>query len=223
MVDWLSDNGEDLNLAKTTVHTGIAYMEYVLQTVYIPKNRWQLLALCCLNIAAKYEEMEESVPTLDTYSDIIHQPISTELMREWEVFVMNRLSWQLRMATPLHVAKYILASGACFEDDQVQGRPINDRVPRYVHKYVEFFSELALQEDAFMSVLPTVAAAAIVKCSRQALGFEMPWREELTAVTELESTGPVGEVAELLWSIFSEKFPGHCGKVDASPKGVTDF
>eukprot|EP00975_Prorocentrum_lima_P043621 9154453-Prorocentrum_lima.AAC.1 len=64
MVDWLSDTGEELGLEKTTVHTAVAYMEFILQTNYIPKNRWQLLGLACLNIAAKYEEIEEMVPTL---------------------------------------------------------------------------------------------------------------------------------------------------------------
>ena len=52
-----------------------------------------------------------------------------------ELTVLSRLNWCLTAVTPLHFLGYYLSKGALFVDDLMQGKPLLDKVPRYLQKY----------------------------------------------------------------------------------------
>lgn len=224
LVDWMSDVGEQCNLHNTTVHVSILLLDKVFRSAEIPRGQWQLLATACITIAAKYEEAEEHCPhipellRLTKLSNSGYDPLS---FREGELEVLRRLGWRLRAVPPSRVIGYYLAKGVCFEDDRWQGRSLIDKIPKYVQKYSEFFSNLTLQEYSFQQYLPTMLAAAIIMASRVALQLEPRWRPELVRLTCFEEADIV-YVYNHVWRYYEEQFPGH-GSRSISPRGVTEY
>jgi hypothetical protein len=90
----------------------------------------QLVAISCILIGAKYEEAEENVPSSAELNEFAQHEYSTEMIQQMELTVLNRLDWCLTAITPLHFLGYYLAKGALFVDDQMQGKPLLEKVPR---------------------------------------------------------------------------------------------
>jgi len=221
LVDWMSDVGEQCHLHNSTVHVSILFLDKIFRSRDIPRSQWKLLATACISIAAKYEEAEEHCPPipdilqLTKLSNAGHTSLS---FREGELEVLRYLGWRLRAIPPIHVVGYFLAKGATFVDDTWQGRPLIEKIPRYVKKYSEFFCNLTLQEYAFQQYLPTQLAAAILLASRVALQLEPRWRPELEKLTGYEEN-EITIVFQHVWSYYEEQFPGH-GSRSISPRSV---
>lgn len=164
LVDWMSDVGEQCRLHNSTVHVGILYLDKIFRSRNIPRGQWQLLATACISVAAKYEEAEEHCPPipgllrltkLDTAG---HTPLS---FREGELEVLKYLNWKLRAIPPIHITGYFIAKGVLFTDDAWQGRPLIEKIPKYVKKYTDFFCNLTLQDYSFQQYLPSLLGAAV--------------------------------------------------------------
>mmetsp|Transcript_28889 Transcript_28889/g.42629 ORF Transcript_28889/g.42629 Transcript_28889/m.42629 type:complete len:322 (-) Transcript_28889:257-1222(-) len=221
LVDWMSDVGEQCNLHNSTVHVSILFLDKIFRSREIPRSQWKLLATACISVAAKYEEAEEHCPPipdllqLTKLSNAGHSSLS---FRDGEVEVLRHLGWRLRAFPPIHVIGYFLAKGVTFVDDTWQGRPLIEKIPRYVKKYAEFFCNLALQEYAFQQYLPTQLAAAVLLASRVALQLEPRWRPELAKLTGHEEK-EITTIFQHVWSYYEEQFPGH-GSRSISPRSV---
>jgi hypothetical protein len=218
-VDWLSEIGESVRLESSTVAVAVCYWDNLLQVHQIAKEQWHMLALCCLRIAAKFEEAEERVPTMSELGKIVRnldKPIAPESLRLLEVYVLQRLGWELTRVTPLHVVGHLLAAGVVYEDDLWQGRPIVNKIPAYIKKYSDFFAALCLQEFCFQKHMPTLLAAAIVAAARRALSIAPVWREELTEATGY-SEEDIAEPFDAVWNHYLVSFPAHAGRIDSSP------
>lgn len=221
LVDWMSDVGEQCRLHNSTVHVSILFLDKIFRSREIPRAQWKLLATACISIAAKYEEAEEHCPPipdllqLTKLSNAGHTSLS---FREGELEVLRHLGWRLRAFPPIHAIGYFLAKGATFVDDTWQGRPLIEKIPRYVKKYAEFFCNLTLQEYAFQQYLPTQLAAAVLLASRVALQLEPRWRPELATLTGHEEND-ITTIFQHVWSYYEEQFPGH-GSRSISPRSV---
>lgn len=223
LVDWMSDVGEQCRLHNSTIHVSVLYLDKIFRTADIPRNQWQLLATACISVAAKYEEAEEHCPPIPDLLQLtrLSQAGYTSLsFREGELEVLRRLGWQLRAFPALHVSGYFLSKGVCFEDDLWQGRPIIDKIPKYIKKYTEFFCNLTLQDYSFQQYLPTKLAAAIIYAARVALQIEQRWRPELVRLTGYEES-EIADIFVHVWSYYEEQFPGH-GSRSISPRSVAD-
>jgi Cyclin, N-terminal domain/Cyclin, C-terminal domain len=223
LVDWMSDVGDQCRLNSTTVHVSVLYLDKILRSREIPRSQWQLLATACITIAAKYEEAEEHCPHIPELLRLtkLHNAGHTSLsFREGECEVLRMLGWRLRAVPALRVVGYLLVKGVCFEDDTWQNRGLIPKIPKYIKKYAEFFSNLTLQEYAFQQYLPTKLAAALILASRVALQLEPRWRPELVRLTGFEEEEIMG-IYHHVWSYYEEQFPGH-GSRSISPRGVAD-
>ena len=56
-----------------------------------PKEKWQMLAVSCLQVAAKYEEAEENVPAVSQLSRASGVGLTIQTMQRWEVAVLEGL------------------------------------------------------------------------------------------------------------------------------------
>jgi hypothetical protein len=223
LVDWMSDVGEQCRLHNTTIHVSVLYLDKIFRSAEIPRSQWQLLATACITVAAKYEEAEEHcphIPDLLHLTKLSNSGHTSLTFREGELEVLNRLGWQLRAVPALRVVGYFLAKGVCFEDDTWQKRSLIEKIPKYIKKYAEFFSNLTLQEYAFQQYLPTKLAAAIIMASRVALQVEPRWRPELARLTGYEED-EITPIFNHVWRYYEEQFPGHGGR-SISPRGVTE-
>lgn len=221
LVDWMSDVGDQCHLQTTTVHVSILLLDKLFRTRNIPRNHWQLMATACLSIAAKYEEMEEhcpQVPELLRLTKLNLVGHTSLTFRDGEVEVLRHLGWKLRAIPPLHVIGYFFSKGVIFQNDTWQGRDLIDKIPKYIKKYADFFSNLTLQEYSFQQYLPTHLAAAILLASRVALQITPRWRPELELLTGYKEA-EIMEAYTHVWSYYEEQFPGH-GTRSISPRSV---
>ena len=223
LVDWMSDVGERCSLHNTTIHVSILFLDKIFRSRDIPRGRWQLLATACISIAAKYEEAEEYCPTIPDLLQLTRLNVvgHTSLsFREGELDVLRMLGWRLRAIPPLHFIGYFLSKGATFENDTWQGRALIEKIPKYIRKYADFFSNLTLQEYSFQQYLPSKLAAAILLASREALQLQPKWRPELAKLTGYEEC-ELTEIFQHVWSYYEEQFPGH-GNRSTSPRSVQE-
>ena len=224
LVDWMSDVGEQCRLHNSTVHVGILYLDKIFRSHNIPRGQWQLLASCCISVAAKYEEAEEHCPPIPDLLRMTKLNIaghSALSFREGELNVLRYLNWQLRAVPPIHVVGYFLSKGVTFCDDSWQGRALIDKIPKYIKKYADFFCNLTLQEYSFQRYLPSELAAAIILASRVALQIEPRWRPELTRLTSYEEV-EISDLFHHVWTYYEEQFPGH-GSRSVSPRSVVNM
>jgi Cyclin, N-terminal domain/Cyclin, C-terminal domain len=223
LVDWMSDVGEQCRLHNSTIHVSVLYLDKIFRKMDVPRHQWQLIATACISVAAKYEEAEEhcpQIPELLQLTKLVNAGHTSLSFREGELEVLRCLGWRLRAFPALHVVGYFLSKGACFVDDNWQGRPLIEKIPKYVKKYAEFFCNLTLQEYSFQQYLPTQLAAAVIMASRVELQLEPRWRPELVHLTGYEESQLV-DIFHHVWSYYEEQFPGH-GSRSISPRSVTD-
>jgi len=222
LVDWMSDVGERFHMLTSTVHCAVLYMDKILATREVPRNKWQLLASSCISVASKYEEAEECNPPIPHLIEIARLDKSSVDFRDrGELEVLRMLGWQLRALPPMHFVNFYIAKGILFNDDRWQKRSIMEKIPRYVKKYSEFFCNLCLQEYEFTKYSPSLLASAICAASRAALNLEHEWRKELDEVTGY-SFKEVNPVFKHVWSHYQKQFPGH-GQRTPSPQSVANI
>jgi hypothetical protein len=167
--------GEVYKLHNLTIHMSIAYLDRILGAQAVAKNRLQLVALCCMLTAAKYEELEDCVPTLDELNECCNGAYTSAMIKDMEVNVLTALQWHLGVTTPFHFLSFFLHegitqlshththctaafvcallilrahpsfAGVLFEEDLVDRKPVSDRAVRYVREYCQFFNDLCLQ------------------------------------------------------------------------------
>lgn len=221
LVDWMCEVGEAFRIGKTTMHVAVGYLDRILQDVAVTKARLQLVALCCLLIAAKYEEAEENVPTVAVLAEYTNHAYRPVMIHRMEIMVLTRLGWKLTVVTPLHFLGLYLSKGIIFTSDTMQGVSLIPKVPRYVKKYVEFFADLTLQEYAFKQYRPSLLSAAIVAASRRALSIRPLWTQALTDLVGYNQV-QLAEVFTHVWEYYLECFPAEGAAADASHATAND-
>lgn len=118
---WLASTGDKLKMRRATVHVAIAYLDRLFQRHVPPKEKWRMLAISCLQVAAKYEEAEENVPAVSQLSWASGIGLTIQTVQRWEVAVLEGLGWQLTCIVPLHFIEYYLTRGVLFCHDTVAG------------------------------------------------------------------------------------------------------
>eukprot|EP00611_Tribonema_gayanum_P014408 TRINITY_DN25780_c0_g1_i1.p1 TRINITY_DN25780_c0_g1~~TRINITY_DN25780_c0_g1_i1.p1 ORF type:complete len:324 (+),score=57.66 TRINITY_DN25780_c0_g1_i1:53-1024(+) len=142
MVDWISEIGEELKLQPVTIHSAISFLDQVCTTQgYDPKG-WRLQAICCLSVAAKYEEAERNMPMVSEMAIAAETRLTTGMVTQGELSLARGLGWDISRVTAMHFLGYYLHQGVTFPSDECQGRALVTKVTRYMKKYVEFFCRL---------------------------------------------------------------------------------
>jgi hypothetical protein len=206
LVDWLCDTTPEFELHSNTMHVAVALMDRTLQRQKFMKHELQLVAICCYFIAAKFEETEENIPSFEELSAYTDGLYNTVQIRKMEVFLLKCLNWDISTITPLKYLGVFFFKGVVFEDDTVQGRELISKVPRYVNKYLQFFSDLCLQEYSFQKYRTSLLASAIIAASRRALYIKPLWCPELEDLTSYAATD-IWECYEHIWNFYAQSFP----------------
>jgi hypothetical protein len=179
----LSEIGDGFGLHNVCVQTAVSYLDRILSVYPFRNGNLQLVAIGCLLVAAKYEEREEFVPSLQDLSNASNNAYTLPMIAAMEATLLDKLEWRLRVATPAHfLGLYSHCSVA--PTDCMQGKPVPvDRLRKYVAKYSGFYSDLCLQEGSFLPFLPSVIASASLLTSRRTLYITPVWPESLRLAT----------------------------------------
>ena len=212
-------------LRSTRLRSQVNLLDRILQGTVVARNRFQLVAMVCIIVASKYEEVEERVPSPTEMTDYAQNVFSVDHLISMEVHILNKLKWELRAVTPLHFIGYYCTKGVLFDTDSMQEKPLVDKVPRYMKKYCDFFADLCLQEYTFQQYRPSILASSIILAARRALRIRPLWRAELSVLTE-HGEKDIMPCYEHVWAFYQENFPTASQAVDGddprapSPDGV---
>lgn len=135
----------------------VGYLDRVLQIATdFRRDRFYLVAVTCLIIAAKYEEKEEGfVPSAERLlSYLKDQGQANEyslppFVHQMEVSILTMLNWSLTVVTPLHLLGLYHRRGLVFVSDTMGFEPLVPKVIDYLKKYADFYADLCLQEYSF--------------------------------------------------------------------------
>ncbi|CAI5712594.1 unnamed protein product [Hyaloperonospora brassicae] len=227
LVDWMAEVGEThLRMRKEYVHAAVGYLEKVLaRDEALPrKDRFQLLALCCLRVALKFLGTEEELPPMAEFWEMGNRMYSFDEINDAEADVFQKLGLRLTGVMPLHFLQYYMGQTVLFANDRVLGSDLVDEAHGYYCKYAEFFVDLVLQEYALQVYRPSVVAAAILVASRKALGVTPLWRDELSTLTGYDEQ-QVTPCFRAVWQHFETTFGPRSKKHerDESPSSVAGF
>jgi len=149
VIDWLIEVSHDYSLSLETLFLAVNYFDRMIEEVSVKKDVLQLLAITCLFIASKYEEVKPL--TLD-------QLVNAELYSrrniiDMERIVLKNLKFKLVMSTLRNfLSRYIMA--------------IPDPLPLHFTSHTDFLSEMILSADnLYCTYPPSQLAAAIVTVS----------------------------------------------------------
>lgn len=92
---WMVDVCEYFHLHITTCHMAIAYLDRLQPNEKFSRFEWQILAIACIIIAAKYNEMEEHVPGLKRIEEITQQEIPNDTFLYYELWTLKKMGWKL--------------------------------------------------------------------------------------------------------------------------------
>ena len=134
----------------------------------VPKSSLQLVALCCIQVAAKYEETEELVPSLSKLRYYGSNIYSVDIIRKMELAVCVELKWSMGVVRPSHFIEAILALTRKPDDGNVERAQLSDKI-----EDVSYAMYHAIVSDAEVSaVKPSRLALACICAARLQLESE---------------------------------------------------
>lgn len=209
LIEWVLEVCADFNFGPTTADLAVHYMDRVLSKVNVPKTSLQLVAMCCLEVAVKYEEAEENVPTLPRLRKCASNVYSVDIIKKMELAVLVELEWDLSVIVPAHFLEAfmeITGGGTTPHDD------VGDRrwTPAYLHqlrKLVCYLHSLCLQDAHIYSrTLASMLAAGILAAARVQLGICPIWPVEMRVATSYTSEDLAPTMSRVL-QLYKESLP----------------
>jgi len=188
--NWMVDVCRYFKLDACTMHTAISYLDRIQPDERNDRKAWQMFAITCVMLAAKYSECEEHVPELQSLEEITQQEISTQFILEYELEVLKLLSWELNAYTPLAFVTTFKCLGILFKGDvcvdpsmaKPDGQP-HDNVQGALSVTLEVLATETLLDLRFKRYRAHEVAAALVYMGRRHHGVQPWWRGELEELT----------------------------------------
>ncbi|XP_022148719.1 cyclin-A3-1-like [Momordica charantia] len=163
LVDWLVEVAEEYKLVSDTIYLTISYIDRYLSSHAVDRNKLQLLGVCCMLIASKYEEI--SPPHVEDFCYITDNTYITE-----QVLSMER-----------EVRKFLCHEGAPtiknFLRIFTRVALENWKAPDMQFEFLScYLAELSLLDHRCAQSLPSIVAASAIFLSRLTIQPEKhPW------------------------------------------------
>jgi Cyclin, N-terminal domain/Cyclin, C-terminal domain len=176
---------EYFNIHPTTTHGAIAYLDRLQPNLMFSRFEWQMLAICCILISAKYNESEEDVPDLATLEDITNQKISNDSVLNYELWALKKMGWKLSVRTPMAFLSCYLSVGITSESDFHTGYSTASKreIDSVLEKQINALATLTALDAQFKEISASELAASIVFVARRNLNFSFVWNEDLVQLT----------------------------------------
>ena len=164
------------NYSAITADVCTVYVDRVLSIMDIPKSTLSLIAMCCLHIAVKYEEIEDVVLSTTALRNMFAPQYCQDTVLRMEVAILNELDWNLGCVTTSHFIESILkiCDGAThkFETIQTENEEWTiDYVDGLSAMSFEMYKGILPDPNIRGDVLPSVLATACIGAARSKLGL----------------------------------------------------
>eukprot|EP00892_Ulva_mutabilis_P007585 jgi/Ulvmu1/5199/UM021_0216.1 len=153
LIDWLVDVSVDFRLVTESLYLTVAYIDKYLSCCRIPKSDLQLLAVSCLCIATKFEEIYP--PPLDRLADITDGNCTVDTIMAAERQVLKVLKFHVAVPTAkVFLQRFLRAAIVATSVEYT-----------YLEQRARYLLELHLLDyDSLRFHSSTVAAAAVFLC-----------------------------------------------------------
>lgn len=196
-------------------------MDKILQSVAVPRDRLDIITMACFIIASKLSEKEIDIPTIPELVDYTNYSREvSEVLVQMEIYILNKLEWNLNYSTCSSFLGYFLSAGVLFSDDFVNGRKLGRSDVISFEKYIKFFGEVVMRDYYFQQYKPSEVACAILMVSRKTLNFSSIWRSEHEYLTGYS----VGNIENIMNVIYDEYMKiVNSNKAEESPDNVQNI
>eukprot|EP00981_Chlorochromonas_danica_P004197 scaffold847_cov172-Ochromonas_danica.AAC.11 len=168
------DVTEYFNLHVTTTHAAVAYLDRLQPNESYTRFEWQMFAICCILVSAKFNESEEHVPPLRRLEEITQQALSNDVVLNYELWVLKKLSWKLNVRTPVAFLSAYCKLGYPFA--LPTGCPaLSSEEEENLQSHMVSLSTRCLIQTKFKNIPSTILAAAIVFYARKTAGISPVW------------------------------------------------
>ena len=119
MVDYIVDLGDRLQQSNFTIHNACTYLDILFPHQEIFEKRSKVIALTCLFISSKFEELDDNIPSAREFVEESRIQVGRREMMKIESELLNGpLEWDLGVVTPLSATEALLSLGVIFESDE---------------------------------------------------------------------------------------------------------
>ncbi|CAG9318064.1 unnamed protein product [Blepharisma stoltei] len=113
LYDWMMEVASEFTLKRETFHLGVTYVDRFLSNYQnIKKEEFQLIGMCCLNLAAKIEEVYP--PKIEDWARSCDNGYSLESIRYMENFILKILQWKVFPATVFNWLNWLITQWDIF-------------------------------------------------------------------------------------------------------------
>eukprot|EP00795_Rhopilema_esculentum_P011885 gene11885-2437_t len=186
LVNWLAVIGEKLGLVQEVVHLAVRYLDHVMDKYdLLLESQLNMLALCCLSLAAKIGECEDNIPKVSILKKFCNESFLMHEFISMEVKISQCLNWKLILPTAANFLDFYAMESLSI-DNLHAGENIVCLVQArsYLEKYAKYFVEVSLQDYIFLQFLPSLVASAAVLCARICLKITPEWPMKMATLTK---------------------------------------
>ena len=197
LITWLKEINTQLNLSIQTFHIAISYLDYSLSKVNFPCSEHYKVALTCFILAAKYDELDRNIPPISKFLNASRFKLRTSQVsdiRKCEAKILEILSWNLKVITPIVFIELLLTQGVIHDSDKTsKGKSPDKFIAKAISESAIKFAEQALYSILMLIRLgyeitqfdPSIIGICCIMSGRQSL--ELPaWSEYLGYITSVD-------------------------------------
>ncbi|XP_078161696.1 uncharacterized protein LOC144557030 isoform X3 [Carex rostrata] len=179
-IAWLVKMHYNLRLWPETLYLAVHIIDRYLYLEVTPRSHFQVVVICSLLIASKYEE--NRALKVNDLIQLTGYRYTKEVVICMEKMILNRLEWYLTVPTTyMFLVRFIKAAKADKE----------------LENMVYFYGELGLVEYKMILYVPCKVAAAAVYAARSTLGKSPLWTDTLQRHTSY-SESEIQDCAQIL-------------------------
>jgi len=188
LVDWLATVWEKYTLCQPARHLTVALLDFFMDRLDIESKQLHLVAIGCLLIACKFEEIDVKIPRASDLNNLIAPPGYTNLeYLQVELTILDFFKWKIGILTPAHFTEYYMMYGLSEADmhhDSIVSSDYIEKTWTYLKKYVNYFLEVCLQDHYYRDFKPSLVGAACIAAARTCLNIEPVWSTNLQSATQ---------------------------------------
>lgn len=182
---------EHEHLSRNTLHLGVYIFDVFLNTYTLPDSGMYFVAGVCLILAAKMEDRDLSVPSIEAFDSYLNLQTHTNSAEyaATEFSIMKMLNFKMIIPTAVTFTDYfvwIVVTLQDFEDQRFQ-EDFNfatfEAFLENAHMFVHRFLDATLSDPLMVQEVPSKVAAACLLATRTILRLTTIWPQNLVHIT----------------------------------------
>ena len=187
VISWMANLVKKFEYNESTFHFAVGYFDAVLSLYTVTLKQIKLISYICLYIAAKMEERDGKIPSIDEAFKLFDNEFSSNEIINCEKLVFKILDYQLNIKTPYTFTTFFLSKGILLQSELPLVMQSGEQ-QQFVEKMETLINELickSLNNYAFYRYSSIAIAASAVALARQQMGISCVWSEGLQNLTML--------------------------------------